>query len=319
MDSLDKTTFLQQNQIRDSVLIADQLQYGVVLKDVPQGTFFTFPAWEGEICEGVEALSGWKLDTLKTHKAKKGQTEKYDIKGSMIITSFDEGSYQLPDIVVRFADEDSLVYKGQELVVKTMPVDTTTFVYHDIKGQIKYPVTVKEVLPYAFGLLVLILLIVFGVKFIKSYLKRKKEEEAYKEPAHIMALRMLDKYKGDKFWADEKQKIFYSGVTDALRIYIDRRYGISAMEMTTKEIFDKLADTSVAEDLQAELKELFERADFVKFAKYLASQPENAAVLPLAVRFVTVTYQEDVEAASRVDKESEGDGKAGADSDKVSE
>ncbi len=301
MDNLDRTTFLEQNQVRDSILIADQLQYGAILKDIPQGTIFTFPSWEGEVCEGVEALSAWKLDTLKVHKAKKGQTEKYDIKGSMTITSFEEGNYQLPDIIVRFSDQDSLVYKGQEMQVKTMPVDTTTFVYHDIKGQIKYPVTIKEVLPYAFGLLALVLLIVFGVKLLKSYLKRKKEEEAYKEPAHIMALRMLDKYKGDKFWVDEKQKIFYSGVTDALRIYMHRRYGISAMEMTTSEIFYELKSTSIAEELQTDLKELFERADFVKFAKYLASQQENATVLPLAVRFVTQTYQEEVEEASGIE------------------
>ncbi len=303
MNNLDKNTFLEQNQIRDSILIADQLQYGAILKEVPQGTFFTFPAWEGEICEGVEVLGGWKLDTLKTYKAKKNQVEKYDIKGSMTITSFEEGNYELPDIIVHFSDQDSVVYKGQEMQVKTMPVDTTTFVYHDIKSQIKYPVTFKEVLPYGLGLLALVLLIVFGVKFIKSYLKRKREEEAYKEPAHIVALRMLDKYKGDKFWVDDKQKIFYSGVTDALRIYIDRIYGISAMEMTTKEIFDELSGTKVPEDLQIDLKELFERADFVKFAKYLASQPENATVLPLAVRFVTATYQEDVEEASGIEQE----------------
>ena len=303
MNNLDRNTFLEQNQVRDSVLIADQLQYGAILKDVPQGTSFNFPAWEGEICEGVEILSGWKLDTLKTYKAKKGQAEKYDIKASLTIASFEEGEYQLPNLVVHFSDENSLVFEGQELQVKTMPVDTSTFVYHDIKGQIKYPVTVKEVLPYGLGLLALVLLIVFGIKFIKSYLKKKKEEEAYKEPAHIMALRMLDKYKGDKFWTDEKQKTFYSGVTDALRIYIDRRYGISALEMTTKEIFEELTSTNIDADLQKDLQELFERADFVKFAKYLASQQENATVLPLAVRFVTVTYQEEVEAASGIEQE----------------
>ena len=41
--------------------------------------------------------------------------------------------------------------------------------------------------------------------------------------------------------------------------------------------------------------ELFERADFVKFAKFTASDEDNAAVLPMAVKFVTSTYQADVE------------------------
>ena len=38
-------------------------------------------------------------------------------------------------------------------------------------------------------------------------------------------------------------------------------------------------------------RELFECADFVKFAKHLASEEENARALPTAVRFVTSTYQ----------------------------
>ena len=33
----------------------------------------------------------------------------------------------------------------------------------------------------------------------------------------------------------------------------------------------------------------------MKFAKHIASEQENAAALPLAVRFVTTTYQTDLE------------------------
>ena len=53
-----------------------------------------------------------------------------------------------------------------------------------------------------------------------------------------------------------------------------------------------------------ETKELFERADFVKFAKYVASDDDNAAALPVAVRFVTETYQAEIETES--DKEEGG-------------
>ena len=96
-------------------------------------------------------------------------------------------------------------------------------------------------------------------------------------------------------WAPEKQKVFYSGITDALREYISERYGIGAMEMTTAEIFNDMKATDAPAELQAELKELFERADFVKFAKFVASDEDNASALPLAVRFVTATYQMEVE------------------------
>ena len=110
-----------------------------------------------------------------------------------------------------------------------------------------------------------------------------------------MALRELDKYRGNKLWAPEKQKVFYSGITDTLREYIAARYGIGAMEMTTAEIFKDMKDEDVPQELMAELKELFELADFVKFAKFTASDDDNAKALPTAVRFVTSTYQTELD------------------------
>ena len=65
--------------------------------------------------------------------------------------------------------------------------------------------------------------------------------------------------------------------------------------MTTAEIFDGLRGTDLTPELYNELKDLFERADFIKFAKHTATDEENATVLPLAVRFVTTTYQAEVE------------------------
>ena len=67
------------------------------------------------------------------------------------------------------------------------------------------------------------------------------------------------------------------------------------MEKTTAEIFEDMKSTDAPKELLAELKDLFERADFVKFAKFVASDEDNASALPMAVRFVTSTYQVDVE------------------------
>ena len=175
-----------------------------------------------------------------------------------------------------------------------MPVDTATFVPHDLRGQMKYPVTLSEILPWVLGFWFLMLLVAGLVSWILSR-KRESDGPVFREPAHITALRKLDKYRGDKFWAPEKQKQFYSGVTDALREYIVARYGVGAMEMTTAEIFQDLKKTDIPADLYEEMKDLFERVDFVKFAKFIASPEDNATVLPHAVRFVTSTYQTQVE------------------------
>ena len=293
-----KGAFLKQLQERDSVLVADQLLYGFRLDGVAEGTRFMLPELPQEQDMRLMFLTPWVMDTLKVTKAKDGQPATLDVAGSVLITSFEEGLYDLPQIALQRMSSDgvldTLVFDPVRLEVKTMPVDTATFQPHDIKAQIRYPVTVEEVIPWI-GLFWLVAVLVILTVCLLMMRKRKDNPEyVRKDPAHIVALRELDKFRGSQMWAPEKQKDFYSGVTDALREYMSDRYGIGAMEMTTAEIFDQMKNTDVPEKLQKDAKELFDRADFVKFAKYVASEEENAATLPLAVRFVTETYQAEI-------------------------
>lgn len=290
--------FVEQLIQRDSILIADQLHYGFELPATPEGTGLELPEVKDTLNRYVLVVSPWQTDTLK--RSKKAKT--MDLKVSMTITSFDEGEYLLPSIpaVVHYPDgkTDTLVFEGQDVLFCTMPVDTATFKIHDIKAQMRYPVTFREVLPWI-GAVLALAAIVSGIVWFVRRRRRLREEARHHDPAHIVALRKLDSYRGDKFWAPSKQKAFYSGVTDALREYICARYGVSAMEMTTAEMFAQLQGSDMPEELKTELRTLFERADFVKFAKYVASDEENAEVLPLGVRFVTTTYQEEIEGEAK--------------------
>lgn len=294
-------TFLEPLQKRDSVLIADQLRYGVVLQNVRENTPLALPEFKMEKDSPLEIVGSWQLDSTRVSR-KKESPARYDIRASIILSAFWGGSYELPDIPV-LLDGDTLVFRAaQQLEVKELPVDMENFQPNDIKPQVKFPYTFKEVFPWVLGVLVLAALIYLLVRWLLSRRKAAVEKENA-EPAHIRALRKLDAFRSDKFWVPEKQKAFYSGVTDALREYIASRYGFGAMEMTTAEIFDDLKGTDVPADLYEEMKDLFVRADFVKFAKFTASDEDNAKVLPGAVRFVTTTYQSVLEAESKKEGE----------------
>ena len=292
-------TLIEPLQERDSVLIADQLFYGFELEKVEEGTQFAFPQVKDTLMTNIRIVRQWQMDTLKASKARKGQPRLLDLRGGLTITSFDEGIYYLPPLAVQRLSKDgvldTLVFEPQKVEIKTMPVDTATFKPHDIKEPINYPVTFAEVAPWVAGGLLLAGLIALIIWLIVRYKRTHNQEYIKKDPAHIVALRKLDKYRGTNLWVPEKQKIFYSGITDALREYIADRYGVGAMEMTTAEIFNDMKNTDAPADLLEELKELFERADFVKFAKFTASDEDNAKALPTAVRFVTSTYQSDIE------------------------
>lgn len=303
--------FLEKLQERDSVLIGDQLRYGFHLQGVPVGTGLLLPDYSKGFAPGdsVEIVSSWTADTVKVNGSKRHPTS-HDIDFSLVITSFEEGKHRLPPLsVIKESSAgvfDTLLFKPLELEVFTIPVDTTTYVIHDIKGQVQYPLTFSEVLPYLIGLLVA-LAVVWAIRaLVVARRKRRSPDAAPDEPPYLVALRKLEKYRGEKYWAKDRQKVFYSGITDALREYIDARYGIDAPEMTTAEIFDSLSHTDVPADLFVQTKSLFETADMVKFAKAFASDEENASAVPTAVRFVTSTYQTESKDKDK-DKEEEGE------------
>lgn len=283
--------YFKQVTPRDSILIADQIEYGFELKDVSEGTAIALPDMQGYSNDTLMLVRGWQLDTLKYQK-KKGLA---DIRGTVILAPFEPGNYNMDTLPVGIATApgaiDTLLFEPVRFEVVTIPVDTATFEINDIKGQIKYPVTFREVLPYSLGFLAFAALVAVAIALMKRARARKQEAES-KEPAYIVALRQLENYRGDRYWAPEKQKAFYSGITDALKFYIEDRFGVDAPEMTTAELFDALkSDKDITPELFAEVKDLFETADFVKFAKFTATQTQTAAALPVAVKFVTTTYQ----------------------------
>ena len=305
-------SFLEPLQQRDSILIADQLRYGFTLEDVTEGTEFRMQDYSQAFGDTLIVVRNWKVDTLKTvRKGRKGPA-RYSLRGDVVLAPFEAGTYHLPRIAVQRISPDgvvdTLLFDPQEMEVTTIQVDTTTFVPHDIKGQMRYPLTFKEILPYLLGLLALAGLVALAVVLVRRR-RTAKAADAHRDPPYIVALRKLEGFRGEKYWAPEKQKAYYSGITDTLREYIAATFGIDACEMTTAEIFDALkGHERLTDELYGSTRELFELADFVKFAKHIASDAENAAALPQSVRFVTSTYQSTLEEeTAQGDKGKEGE------------
>ena len=108
-------------------------------------------------------------------------------------------------------------------------------------------------------------------------------------------MRELDRIRGEQLWQNGKEKLFYTGVTDALREYIEARFGVGAMEKTTSEIMADLSDKKIEPRHYKELEGLFKTADLVKFAKYVPGNEENEEAIPSAVRFVNSTFMQELE------------------------
>lgn len=312
--------FMRQLQKRDSILIGDQMEYGFRLEGLEDGSVLGFPKLEDSF---LEQITEWDSKILGRRSQGGGRPDLLDIEASITVAAFEEGDYKLPPIIIGRVSPggqvDTLYFDPIDIKVMTVPVDTATFTRHGMKDMIEVPYNWEEfmydldqlwkfILEHLLVWLILgrwiIILAVAG--YCLWYVLRRKEGTVrtyVNEPAHIVALRKLDGLRSNAMWVPEKQKTFYSGVTDTLREYISRRYGIGALEMTTAELFAEMKAIDLSAEQLDELHDLFVRADFVKFAKYVASDEDNAATVPVAVRFVTQTYQSDLAAQQEQAKE----------------
>ena len=307
-----KGEFVRQVQPRDSILIGDQVEYGFRMEGLEDGVIIGTPPFEKALSDVTRK---WEVKEVARRPQGAGKPDLIDVEGNIRIALFEEGECKLPPIylgrVFPSGEIDTVFFDPIVVDVRTIPIDIEEFEPHPMTGPIDTPFnwdefvyTLKEIwaafiemLPWLMIAKWVIILIVAGV-CINLIIKRRKDPSfaASREPAHIVALRKLDVLRSNALWVPEKQKMFYTGVTDALREYISVRYGISAMEMTTAELFNEIKGVEgVSSEQIVQIKELFETADFVKFAKFVASDEDNASAVPRAVRFVTETYQTELE------------------------
>jgi hypothetical protein len=211
----------------------------------------------------------------------------------LVLTSFDTGFIVVPAIKFYFNDDSTQVLSTDPLVifVSDIPVEMEA----DIKD-IKEPYDV----PFNWKKWVLRALIVFAVLalLIGAYhwwKKRQKQSEEVvarpkpKRPAHEIALEKLEALRQKKLWQNEQVKEYYIELTDIIREYIEFRFDVLALEMTTDEIMAALHMKAIDKQTLLELRKMLQLADLAKFAKYRPMPNENELCFDAAKQFVAKT------------------------------
>lgn len=242
------------------------------------------------LMEGIEILGEVQTDTQYLNKR-----NHMVVTQSYTVTSFDTAFYFIPPFEVLV---DSVAYASQPLALKvlTFDIDTTTVeAIFPIKDIVQRPMTFVEVLPLSGSALLIMVLCVLVPYLLGRYHDNKpilrRVTIAPKLPPHQVALQEMERIKGEKSWLKEDVKQYYTELTDALRLYMEGRFGFNAMEMTSDEIIEKLCEQPNKEWI-GELRELFCMSDLVKFAKYKPLINENDANLLSAIDFVNKTKVE---------------------------
>jgi len=221
----------------------------------------------------------------------------------VVITSFEEGSHQLPDIPI------SYTYKGQPytvvapgrtmLEVATIAVNDTTQLT-PIKPIIAEPLKFQDLLVYLIPVAILGLVIA-AVMF---YLRWKKQQNAPPLPPpplkpHEVALQKLEKLEEEKLWQRGWVKQFQTELTFIIREYLENQFHIPALENTTDEIMENLKRTGISDYWKDKLRTIFQSADLVKFAKAEPPTEIHEQGLDEARRFVEATKPIEIEAETQ--------------------
>ena len=188
-------------------------------------------------------------------------------------------------------------YSQLEVIrVKIAPADTVAKIF-DIAEPYRAPVTVGEILPWVLIVTIIGALVWFAIRYIRKHKKSATGEETVinPDPAHVIAFRELEKLREEKLWQKGDIKIYYTRLTEILRLYLENRFSVFSLELTTRETLDTLLKTGFKKDgAYDQLKRVLTSADLVKFAKYNPDPAEHESLFQESWNFVLDTKEEAV-------------------------
>lgn len=244
----------------------------------------------------VEVINVSKIDTTIPDKNKPEEVQEHQ---SITITSVDSGFWAIDPFNFIINNDTAHPYATEPLLLEvySVPVDTAEASIRDIKGTLDEPFDWREYLPYAYWCLGALAIVAAVVWYVYKFGKKKPEvvrEVKPKEPPHITALAALEDIKSRKLWQEGRYKEYHTLIADTLRLYIEGRYNVTAMELTSDEIL-KVMNSQVIDGVSKEkLRQILTLADYVKFAKVLPIDVENEMSLANAFDFVNGTKREEV-------------------------
>lgn len=244
-------------------------------------------------------------DTLnaKVEIADKGKADttaldnnRLQINRDITLQAFDPGTYQLPAILYVVGGDTLRSKETLTLTVDSIKVDPQGKI-KDFKPVAEAPFKLLDWIPdfisdYWWAWLAGLLLLAFGLyAYFKWYKKGINPLKPVKKrlPPYEEAMQALSNLKSRNLWQNGQEKEYYTTLTDILRVYIDRRFGINAVEMTSTQIMDKIRQNEDAHIAKEQLNNVLEIADFVKFANMHTLADDNEIAFQRAVNFVEQT------------------------------
>lgn len=236
---------------------------------------------------GLEVVEKGKIDTIKN-----GNIITY--KQRLLITGFDSGMHVVPrfifTVLPNSGTPQTLQTDSFPILVQPVAVDTTK-PFKGIKDIVGVESSWKDYIGYIIGGILLAVLIAVVIVYLR---KRKQPApapipEGPKETSNEKAIRLLVELEQQKLWENNNPKEYHTQLVDILRIYMEERFGVNVMELTSDEILHKVALHKEMTSHRMLLSNIFYIADLAKFAKAQPTPQEHMAAMDYAKQFIMAT------------------------------
>ncbi|MFH2054581.1 MAG: BatD family protein [bacterium] len=209
------------------------------------------------------------------------------------ITTFTTGEYQIPPLTISYltpaGERKSVATDPLPITVKSLLTGEDAEDIHSLKGPRAFePDTPWWLIIIAAVVLAAVALFVYLYRRARKPIDLLAEEIDPRLPWEI-ALEDLGELKASDLIAKGQFKLFYLRLSEIFRAYLERRYGISALERTTWEIIHEFRALSLPEAEEKLIGGFLNECDLVKFAKFIPSSEQAAADLERGREFVLQT------------------------------
>ncbi len=216
------------------------------------------------------------------------------------LTTFELGELEIPSVEIAIADSGD----SEPRILSTEPIPVVVqSVGIDESGDIR---TVKAPLEIPRNWLLLLPWVllccggaVLSYWMYRRYRARKRVHQQYVIPAapprppHEIAYEALDRLEAKRLLDRGEIKQYYIEVSEIIRAYIEGRYPIDALEMTSYEVLQELRKTGIDPEVYDLFPPFLGRADLVKFAKHRPGPETSKEMIPLARLLVDETRAPD--------------------------
>lgn len=272
-------------------LIGDRIKYHLII-NMDKNVYVINPFFRDSL-RYVDVIS---LSDPIANETDSGKIVKYEA----VLSRFDSSQVTIPPIKIEYR------VKG-DTTLKSVLSNPVTFNVHTLKVSVKEDI--KDIKPpirlfnYIFLIYIgiAILLLIIGYFIYKKYFKNKPAPEVkVKEEiilSHQLALRKLDELEREQLWQKGFVKEYHSRITEIIREYFEKQFGLPALELTTTESLDLLGRHTVGKKVLDITSRFLSNADLVKFAKFIPLENVNREMMQQARQIIeqTMSFQRDNE------------------------